>query len=436
MSIMPAVLQNYQPRIIEKYLHVAQGGYPAVIRYHSRGASGIRAIFIHVQEGNNRGSWIHFHSVKASSTVMIAQNGDIWVLVPEGKAPWTNGDVNQPDQIAIAAMNRWGWDPNTWSLTIECEGFSGNLPYTDAQFKSVLWQVWTWLVKYPTIEVVHIMRHGQVNSVTRSRCPEPAPYRFMRQIFAALDGASAGIPETPNPPTTIYRNPWPVFYPDGDKWDGAQDTLYNGIQFYADKRIVRVSGDSLNRRQSAGTLGNLSGTPLRLGETFNALGWVEGEEVSGERRWWVDKDYHRIWAGGTAEKPVKQAPKPTTPDDGVSKPDKPNDRDVIPVVLNGNVYTPVEQHGDEPGQAMKFLTNGNVRLWAATHAGSPVLKVYRAGETAKVGYWVTGERITQSIPNAKGKLESVTSDKWFVLGTGKEAIAKGGRIWSGVVVEA
>lgn len=421
-NTQPAIIANYTPKVIDRYLHVTQDGYAGVVRYHHRNpAIGIRAIVIHVQEGSNWGSWQWFHTVKASSTVFIGKNGDIWNLVPEGYAPWTNGDVDQPDQTAIALMNRFGWDPNTWCLTIEEEGNSGGLPYTEGQFTSTVWKIWTWLREHPTIEAVHILRHGQINSVTRPHCPERAPYPFMQQVFAALSGAS--LPVTPDAPTQIYRKPWQVRAAGGALWDGRKDTVTDtGIAFHADKRTVSIGVDALNCRQWASNTANLTRDPLAKGETVQVLGWCEGEEVAGERRWWVTTYGTRLWAGGTVEKPRKAAPTPVAPGDGVSKPDQGNNRDLIPVVLNGNTYYPVERKGDERTRTMRLTVNGNVRLWAATHAGSPVQRVQPKGSTVKVSHWVKGEPVEGN-------------DKWYVIAEGNDPIRTGGRIWSGLVEE-
>jgi len=42
---------------------------------------------------------------------------------------------------------------------------------------------------------------------------------------------------------------------------------------------------------------------LYYNNTFVAQGWVRGEDVDGENRWWVDQDSNYVWTGGTAEKP-------------------------------------------------------------------------------------------------------------------------------------
>ena len=47
-------------------------------------------------------------------------------------------------------------------------------------------------------------------------------------------------------------------------------------------------------------------TPIYFqGETFEALYWVEGKDVAGERRWWVARSGSRIWSGGTAQRPAE-----------------------------------------------------------------------------------------------------------------------------------
>ena len=423
MATTPSVIAGYTPQVVNSWLTEPYMGIPGAVRYHERGWAGIRAIVIHVQEGNNSGTKQHFRSVLASSTVLIAKSGLIERLVPESKAPWTNGDVNGPDQLAIALMNRYGWDPNTWCLTIENEGYSGGLPYTDAQFKSNVWQVWQWLQDYPTIETAHIMRHGQVNSVTRASCPDPAPHTFFKAVVAAITGST--VPVTPNAPTEIYRPAWPVVSDTGIAWDGLHDLITTNAKgektvWHADKRTVTVSVDTLNCRQWASSTANLVRKPVVKGEKISVLGWVEGEEVDGERRWWVSTYGTRLWSGGTAETPAKAAPKPTRPDDGVSRPDYGNNRDAIPVVLNGNTYYPVERKGDKATRTMRFIVNGNVRLWAATHQWSPVQRVQPKGSAVEVSHWVKGESVEGN-------------DKWFVIAEGKDPIRTGGRIWSGLV---
>ena len=178
----------YTPTIVDAWLTLPYKGYPGVVRYHNRNWAGIQAFGVHVQDGSSNGTQMHFRSVLASSTVLIDKDGTIRRLVPEDKAPWTNGDVKNPDAEVRALMNKYGPDPNTWMLTIECEGFSGGLPYTEAQYQSILWQLNDWKRKYGDKPV---LPHYKINSVTRSTCPEnPNRAVLMPRLHKDMAGGS------------------------------------------------------------------------------------------------------------------------------------------------------------------------------------------------------------------------------------------------------
>lgn len=412
------------PKVIDKWLNVTQDGYAGVTRYHSRRGIAPKIIVVHVQEGSNWGSWQHFHSVLASSTVLIGKNGDVWRIVAESVAPWTNGDVQSPSYLMQTIMNRWGWDPNTYSLTIEREGYSRER--FSSQDASIRWQVREWMDRY-NIPAEMIIGHYEVNSVTRPNCPDPAPHPI---IAMARNAESASDPVVP-PGHDLIRAPWKVVDANGKAWDGKSDITVNGIKFYGQPTTVRVGGAGVNQRQWASDTSNLVGNVLAAGTGFQALGWVEGAEVSGERRWWVRENGARIWAGATTDKPKAPAPIPTTPDDGVSKPDTGNDREAIPVVLNGNTYLPVWQRDESGKLRMKIRAKkaANVRLWAGTHAGSNVTGTMKAGDEAYVTHYVKGEPV-----DIAGLTNETNRNIWYVLEhPSGDGIRKGGRIWSGLI---
>lgn len=410
-----------QPTVINKWLNVSQDGYSGVVRYHSRGGMAPKIIVLHVQEGSNWGSWQWFHQVKASATVMIGKNGDVWRIVDESVAPWTNGDVQSPSYYMQTIMNRYGWDPNTYSLTIEREGFSRER--YSAQDESIVWQVRDWMQRYG-IPAAMVIGHYEVNSVDRPNCPDPAPHPI-------IDMARTGAGSTTPPDHEIIRDPWKVVDASGTVWDGKRDITVNGIKFYGEVRNVRVGGTGVNQRQWASDTANLVGDVLPSGTAIRVLGWVEGAEVAGERRWWIRDTGARIWAGATMDKPTMPAPEPVKPDDGLSKPDTGNNRDAIPVVLNGNTYYPVWQR-DQDGKLrmqVRAKQDANVRLWAATHSGSPVTGSLKAGQTAFVTHFVKGEPV--DIP---GLTNAGNRDVWYVLEhESGDGIRMGGRIWSGLI---
>lgn len=392
------------PTIVDKWLHVAQHGYPAVERrYKGRGGMTPKIIVLHIQEGSSWGSWTWFHQVTASSTVFANKNGSIWRLVPESDAPWTNGDVRSPNARAVAVMNKYGWDPNYYTLSIETEGFTGEWPKAKAQLDAVVWQIKTWMKRYG-IPKEYVFRHADFNSVSRSRCPGDEFYNY---VMARLDNDD--IDDKVLAPVT-NADPMPLIV-DGKKWDGAKTVTVNGVTFHADKRAVTVNVSTLNGRQWASTVSKLTGKNKTNGQKINVLGWCHGENVDGELRWWIAEDGTRYWVGGTAEKPKAKA-------DVTAPADKSNDKNG-PVVVNGSVFYPLGPDGK--GRNITIIRAGNVRQWASTE--SKIIDTVKVGDKVFCDYWCGGEEVNG---------ENI----WFNVAAEKgSSIHVGGRIWSGLAAE-
>lgn len=386
------------PRIIDKWLHVTQDGYAGVERrYRGRFGQKPRIIVIHIQEGSNWGSWQHFHHVKASSTVLIGKNGDIWRLVPESDAPWTNGDVCNPTAKGRSIINRFGADPNVYSLTIETEGYHTEWPKPQAQLDSVVWQVRQWMDKYD-IPLENVLRHADINQCSRPNCPGNAFYNY---VINALKSGGAGKTPTTGGSTSQYATPMPVKV-DGKAWDGSKDVEVNGVTFFADKRTVTTSA-VLNCRQWASSSSGLVRSALPQGTKVEVLGWCVGENVSGENRWWVTQYGTRLWVGGTIEKPKRKPAQGAKPDtDGLAK------------VVNGIVFYPAGV--DDEGKQIKVTRVGNLHQYAGL--GSKVVKRVQTGTTLKALYWCKGDVVDKEYV-------------WWVLAPedgSDDAIGKGLRI--------
>jgi hypothetical protein len=102
-------------------------------------------------------------------------------------------------------------------------------------------------------------------------------------------------------PIRLHPQAAPI-YANGILWDGARDARVNGILFHALRRYVTVGVDNLNIRVYADVTSHVIRT-LHRGNKIGVVGWVNGEQVSGESRWWIGSDHTRIWVGGTVEKP-------------------------------------------------------------------------------------------------------------------------------------
>lgn len=89
----------------------------------------------------------------------------------------------------------------------------------------------------------------------------------------------------------------------GQPWEGYTNARVNGILFRGARRTVTVRVDNLNLRVYADTSSEIIRTATR-GERIPVIGWVRGQRISNEDRWWIGADYTRIWVGGTSEKPT------------------------------------------------------------------------------------------------------------------------------------
>lgn len=154
-------------------------------------------IVLHIQAGNTRGSLAYWAGregteIQASSTVMIQHDGSILNVIPEQHAPWTNGDDAQPSANGARLVNLPG-NSNLYTLSIEAEGVDGG-DTTDAQLDSIVWQVETWMAKY-VIPKENVLRHADINSVTRPNCPGA----YYPKVMTRIKDNIGDIPEKPKP---------------------------------------------------------------------------------------------------------------------------------------------------------------------------------------------------------------------------------------------
>jgi hypothetical protein len=101
------------------------------------------------------------------------------------------------------------------TLSIEGEGHPAEA-LTPEQFRATVWQVQTWIIRYPQIlnHTWSILRHRFINSPNRWNCPDSATdgtsgERFNPIIAAVNDWLATGTaspeePTTPTPPPSPY----------------------------------------------------------------------------------------------------------------------------------------------------------------------------------------------------------------------------------------
>jgi hypothetical protein len=118
--------------------------------------------------------------------------------------------------------------------------------------------------------------------------------RVVANMTAWVDLPQGGQPTPAGPGACAPLEPPP--FDGSDKHQGA-------VLFRADRRTVTAAVDDLPCRRFADPAACQTRPPLRRGEAFEALYWVEGEEVAGSNRWWVARGGSRIWGGGTVPRP-------------------------------------------------------------------------------------------------------------------------------------
>lgn len=231
------------------------------------------AIVYHIQDGTTPGSldwWAngydhHGNKIQASSTVLVNKDGSIVRCIPEQHAPWTNGDVKNPDPRALPLLRRGG-NPNIWSLTIEAEGRPWDA-MPEAQLAAIVWVTRDWMTRYPWILIEDTFRHGWINTVDRSKCG-----LYIDAIRARLTGAK--------PPSRTGR-------------------FGTVVPFPKPVRVTVTAGAGVNVRRW-GELEAQVMTALPQGASFFADGFVYGDSVAGEDRWYIMSGRgYRVWSGAT-----------------------------------------------------------------------------------------------------------------------------------------
>lgn len=168
-------------------------------RFPNRNGGQPRAIVVHIQDGNTKGSLRYWLGRDASATVMIQRDGSILRVIPEEHGPWTNGDVKSPTP-ASAKLRNLGGNPNIWSLTIENEGAAGTL-FSEAQFAANKWQIEEWQARYG-IPDDQVIRHADINSIDKARCPGDNNYQRIKADIAA--GTPPPVPVDPLPYAALF----------------------------------------------------------------------------------------------------------------------------------------------------------------------------------------------------------------------------------------
>jgi len=155
-------------------------------------------LVIHGTAGGSNGNdtLAYEASVGVSTHFAISTNGEIWQGVPCNRAAWGNAPLKSPlIDFAHADLN-----PNLWTISIEfCKPDSTNeINITDAQRVSGFLLIRAicdhyGIPKRKGDESGGIIRHADINSIDRARCPGAFPFDELWQ-YLSQGGVSMGVP--------------------------------------------------------------------------------------------------------------------------------------------------------------------------------------------------------------------------------------------------
>lgn len=251
----------------------------AINKWHERYGFDIKGVVIHSMWGTYQGSinWFKNPQAKASCHYVIKADGEITMCVEEQEAAWHSGIVTTTKEKApFVIKDNWGTNPNL--ITIGCEledKRNRNWDYPSPQYLSAVNLVADICRRYninPTPD--YIIMHRQVDPINRS---DPVG-KWNHEEFC-LDVSKL------------------IEY----------DTLQ--LEVHPLKTTVHVRSDmktGLNVRSGVTLKSPKHGhikDYLLPGESCNVVGWVFGEGIEGENRWWVSEYCNYFWVGGTVEKP-------------------------------------------------------------------------------------------------------------------------------------
>lgn len=243
--------------------------------FKGRNGGRVEAIVFHIQAGTTKGSldwWVHGPGVQASSTILIQQDGSLLRCIPERDGPWTNGDVDQPSAKS-AYIRGLGGNPNNWVVTVELEGQPWSA-VTEGQMNALVW--WTLDVAdrygWDLDDDRRFLGHRDFNSINKINCG------LYRDAVMARARAERGGTAKPRP-----------------------GNYGQTVAFSSPLRVAVTSSIAANIRRWGDTDAPIMGE-LEPGAEFFANGFVYGDEIEGEGRWYIMcGPGYRLWAGATSK---------------------------------------------------------------------------------------------------------------------------------------
>jgi hypothetical protein len=169
----------------------------AVNFWPGRSGRAIEAVCLHISDGETAAGaigWFQNPESGVSAHYVVDRDGTIYRVVKEGDAAWANGRLNRPNlgNPLIAGWARAGLNPNLATVSVEAVGRSG-APWPAAQRRAVGWLIGDVCRRHGLpLDRRHVIGHGELDSVTRARCPGLTPERWAALLAEAAAADPTG----------------------------------------------------------------------------------------------------------------------------------------------------------------------------------------------------------------------------------------------------
>lgn len=234
-------------------------------RYFGGVQGSIKCLVAHIQDGVTKGSldwWVH--NTGSSANILTTQAGEIVRCIQDQHAPYTNGDVNNPD-AAAQRITKLGGNANLWSWTCEAEGTAWSA-FTPQHWNAICYAFDEQLSKHPELDPrKDILGHRDFNPSGKPNCG-----LYAEKLIAELAGD---------------HRP-------------SLDTLGTITYFASPIDVIVTASKGLNLRKW-GQLDQPIITTVPGGTVLTAIAKVVGDTVEGISGWYIDSKGRRFWSGGT-----------------------------------------------------------------------------------------------------------------------------------------
>jgi N-acetyl-anhydromuramyl-L-alanine amidase AmpD len=172
---------------------------PVANYWRGRGGERVRAICLHVAEGDRAGvlSWFNNPASDASAHFLVNKDGTVWQFVDTDDTAWANGVVNAPDLTLpwLADCLRRGQNPNRLTIAVETER-RWREPLTEPQYAALVALLRELLARYGLpADREHVVPHAAIDSVNRANCPGNVDWPRLLADLTAPAGSQT-FPET------------------------------------------------------------------------------------------------------------------------------------------------------------------------------------------------------------------------------------------------